>query len=70
MAEIKTIGLDIAKSIFQVHGIDAAGQIVVRRQLRRSHVLKFFCVTASLRRRDRGLRKVALLVAPVAGIRA
>jgi transposase len=42
MAEITTIGLDIAKSVFQVHGIDAAGQVVVRRQLRRSHVLKFF----------------------------
>jgi transposase len=42
MAEITTIGLDIAKSVFQVHGVDAAGQVVVRRQLRRSHVLKFF----------------------------
>ena len=42
MAEIVTIGLDIAKSVFQVHGVDAAGQVVVRRRLRRSHVLKFF----------------------------
>jgi len=42
MAEIVTIGLDIAKSVFQVHGVDAAGQVVVRRQLRRSYVLKFF----------------------------
>ena len=42
MAEIATIGLDIAKSVFQVHGVDRAGQAVVRRQLRRSHVLKFF----------------------------
>jgi transposase len=42
MAEIVTIGLDIAKSVFQVHGVDAAGQIVVRRQLRRSLVLRFF----------------------------
>lgn len=41
-----TIGLDIAKSVFQVHGIDAAGQVVVRRQLRRSHVLKFFAALA------------------------
>jgi len=32
----------IAKSVFQVHGVDAAGQIVVRRQLRRSLVLRFF----------------------------
>ena len=42
MAEITTIGLDIAKSVFQVHGVDAAGQVVVRRQLRRSHVLRYF----------------------------
>jgi transposase len=39
MVEIVTIGLDIAKSVFQVHGVDAAGQVLVRRQLRRSHVL-------------------------------
>jgi transposase len=42
MAKIVTIGLDIAKSVFQVHGVDAAGQVVVRRRLRRSHVLRFF----------------------------
>src|SRR6201985_2746755 len=42
MQSISTIGLDIAKSVFQVHGVDAAGQVVVRRRLRRSPVLKFF----------------------------
>jgi len=42
MHSISTIGLDIAKSVFQVHGVDAAGQVVVRRQLRRGHVLAFF----------------------------
>jgi hypothetical protein len=36
------IGLDIAKSVFQVHGVDATGQVVLRRQLRRRHVLAFF----------------------------
>jgi transposase len=36
------IGLDIAKSVFQVHGVDAAGGIVIRRQLKRRHVLAFF----------------------------
>lgn len=46
MAEIMTIGLDIAKSVFQVHGVDAVGQVVVRRRLRRSHVLKFFAELA------------------------
>jgi transposase len=42
MEAITTIGLDIAKSVFQVHGIDAAGVVVIRRQLKRRHVLAFF----------------------------
>jgi transposase len=42
MQAITTIGLDIAKSVFQVHGVDAAGQVVMRRQLKRRYVLKFF----------------------------
>jgi transposase len=37
-----TVGLDIAKSVFQVHGVDAAGNVVVRRQLKRRHILRFF----------------------------
>ena len=35
-------GIDLAKSVFQVHGVDASGQVVVQRQLRRGQVLKFF----------------------------
>ena len=42
MQTITTIGLDIAKSVFQVHGVDAAGQVVIRRQLKRRYVLTFF----------------------------
>lgn len=42
MIEVSTIGLDIAKRVFQVHGVDAAGTVVLRRQLRRPEVLKFF----------------------------
>lgn len=42
MQSISTVGLDIAKSVFQVHGVDAAGQVVVRPQLRRRYVLAFF----------------------------
>ena len=42
MQSITTIGLDIAKSVFQVHGVNAAGQVVVRRQLKRRYVLTFF----------------------------
>ncbi len=37
-----TIGLDIAKSVFQVHGVDAQGTVVIRRQLKRRQVLPFF----------------------------
>ena len=42
MQTVTTIGLDIAKSVFQVHGVDADGQVVVRRQLKRRGVLSFF----------------------------
>jgi transposase len=42
MQAVKTIGLDIAKSVFQVHGVDADGQVVVRRKLKRRYVLTFF----------------------------
>jgi transposase len=40
--QITTIGLDIAKNVFQVHGIDAAEKVVVKKQLRHGQVLKFF----------------------------
>ncbi|WCK69532.1 IS110 family transposase (plasmid) [Agrobacterium tumefaciens] len=42
MEEISTVGIDIAKSVFQVHAIDNVGNVVVRRQLRRQQMLKFF----------------------------
>ncbi|WP_026621549.1 transposase (plasmid) [Ensifer sp. WSM1721] len=42
MKQIVTIGLDLAKNIFQVHGIDACGKVVVRKALRRGEVMKFF----------------------------
>jgi transposase len=42
MGDVTTIGLDIAKSVFQVHGVDASGAVVIRRQVRRAHVVKFF----------------------------
>jgi transposase len=42
MQAITTIGLDIAKSVFQVHGVDAEGNVVFRRQLKRRYVLAFF----------------------------
>ncbi len=42
MNEIVTIGVDLAKSVFQLHGVDEAGKPVLRRQLRRSQMLEFF----------------------------
>ncbi|OIQ33069.1 MAG: hypothetical protein BM562_01415, partial [Alphaproteobacteria bacterium MedPE-SWcel] len=42
MKEITTIGVDLAKSVFQLHGVDKAGKVVLRRQLRRSEMLEFF----------------------------
>lgn len=42
MSEVRTIGLDLAKNVFQVHGADASGAVVFRKQLRRGQVLKFF----------------------------
>jgi transposase len=42
MQTITTIGLDIAKSVFQVHGINANGLVVIRRQLKRRYLLAFF----------------------------
>ena len=51
MNEVSTIGLDLAKNVFQVHGADASGRVVIRKQLRRGQVLAFFslqppCVVA------------------------
>ena len=42
MQAITTIGLDNAKSVFQIHGIDAEGKVVIRRQLKRRYVLAYF----------------------------
>ena len=47
MAKVSTIGLDLAKNVFQVHAIDEEGKVVVRRALRRAEVLPFFAKLAS-----------------------
>jgi transposase len=44
--QITTIGLDLAKNVFQVHGVDAGGQVVIKKKLRRSEVLTFFASLA------------------------
>jgi hypothetical protein len=65
-----TIGLDIAKSVFQVHGVDVAGQVVVRRPVEASPRSRVFPEVATLSGWDRGLLIIALLVARAAGIGA
>jgi len=42
MSEVTTIGLDLAKHVFQVHGVDRSGAAVLRKQLRRGQVVAFF----------------------------
>jgi transposase len=42
MCEVRTIGLDIAKSVFQVHGVDETGAVVIRKRISRAKVLEFF----------------------------
>ncbi|CUH40100.1 hypothetical protein JSE7799_02829 [Jannaschia seosinensis] len=42
MSEIITVGLDLAKNVFQVHGADGTGRAVLRKKLRRAQVLEFF----------------------------
>lgn len=51
ISEIITVGLDLAKNVFQVHGADASGRAMLRKKLRRDQVLAFFsqlplCVVA------------------------
>ena len=53
MGEAVRIGLDIAKSVFQVHGVDAEGEVVLRRRLTRARVLAFFAGLAPCRRQRR-----------------
>jgi transposase len=42
MQAVTTIGLDIAKSVFQVHGVDAEGKVIIRRKAKRRYVAEFF----------------------------
>jgi transposase len=49
MEQVTTIGLDLAKRVFQVHGVDARGGVVLRRQLKRRQVVPFFAKLAACR---------------------
>jgi len=46
MTAITTIGIDLAKKVFQIHGVDAESKLVVARKLRRKEVLAFFAKLA------------------------
>lgn len=45
MKQATVIGLDLAKNVFQIHGVSADGSVVLRRQLRRAQLLSFFEMT-------------------------
>ena len=59
--QVTTIGLDLAKRVFQIHGIDAAEKVVVRRQLRRSQVMGFLRSAGAMPDRHGSLCHSALL---------
>ena len=67
MSEVTTIGLDLAKHVFQVHGVDAAGECVLRKQLRRGQVVAFFAALPRCLGRAGGVCHGALLGAGAAG---
>jgi transposase len=62
MQTITTIGLDIAKSVFQVHGVDAGGRVVIRRQLKHRQGPGVLSEAATMPGWHRSLRLVSSLV--------
>ena len=66
MGEVSTIGLDIAKSVFQIHGVDPEGAVVIRKRVNRAKVLEFLqlCRRASL-----ALRRVRRPIIGAAGFK-
>ena len=54
--QVSTIGVDLAKNVFQVHGVDIAGKVVITRQLRRKQVIDFFSKNSRLPGRHGSLR--------------
>jgi len=42
LSSVRTVGLDLAKHVFQVHGVDASGRVVVTEAIRRNKLLEFF----------------------------
>ena len=48
LSSVTTVGLDLAKHVFQVHGVDASGRVVIAKAMRRNKLLEFFCFAALL----------------------
>ena len=67
MQAVTTVGLDIAKSVFQIHGVDAAGNVIVRRQLKRRYVFAILPEATAVSCWHRSLRLISSLVARTAG---
>ena len=61
MGDVSTIGLDIAKSVFQVHGVDVTGAVVIRKRVSRAKVLEYFGEPAAMPGRDRSMSVSASL---------
>src|SRR5215471_21837641 len=61
MGEVSTIGLDVAKSVFQVHGVDDTGAVVMRKRVSRPKVFEFFGRIVAAPSRDRSLPICTLL---------
>jgi hypothetical protein len=59
--KITTIGIDLAESVFQVHGVDERGKAVLRKQLKRAEVGQVLCQCAGVPGGDGSLRQRALL---------
>ena len=60
MGEVITVGLDLAKSVFQAHGADASGEVVFRKKLRRDQVAAVLRQQAALPGGDGGVRQRAI----------
>ena len=65
LSSVRTVGLDLAKHVFQVHGVDASGRVVVTKAIRRNKLLESFRFAAALPGGARGLRVGASLGARV-----
>lgn len=69
-SSVTTVGLDLAKPVFQVHCVDASGRVVVAKSVRRNKLLEFFASLPFLPRRARGMRLGASLGAGTRQTRA